>query len=239
VELRGASALVTGAGRGIGRSIALALGGAGVSVTGVARTASELESLVREIERAGGRARAYRGDVRQRESCDGAVAAAVDAHGGLQILVNNAGIGHSAPLAETSDQAWDDVLGTNLTAVFRLTRAALPHLTRRGGHVFMISSLAGSNPIAGMAPYCASKAALDHLAQCLMLEVRHQGVKVTTIAPGSVDTSFGSADREPRRQEWMLRPGDIASAVLDLLRTRDDAHQSRVEMRPLRPQKRA
>ena len=102
----------------------------------------------------------------------------------------------------------------------------------------MISSLAGSNPIAGMSAYCASKAALDHLAHCLMLEVRHQGVKVTTIAPGSVDTSFGSADRQPRRQEWMLRPQDVADAVLDLIRTRDDAHLSRVEMRPLRPQKR-
>jgi NAD(P)-dependent dehydrogenase (short-subunit alcohol dehydrogenase family) len=239
VELRGASALVTGAGRGIGRAIALALGGAGVSVTGVARTGSEIDSLVLEIERAGGRARAYRADLRERGACDGAVTAAVEAHEGLQILVNNAGIGHSAPVAETTDAAWDDVLGTNLTAVFRLTRAALPHLTRRGGHVFMISSLAGSNPIAGMAAYCASKAALDHLAHCLMLEVRHQGVKITTIAPGSVDTSFGSAERQTRGQGWMLRPEDVAATVLDLLRARDDAHLSRVEMRPLRPQKRA
>jgi NAD(P)-dependent dehydrogenase (short-subunit alcohol dehydrogenase family) len=239
VELRGASALVTGAGRGIGRAIALALGGAGSAVTAVARTGSELQSLVGEIERAGGHARAYPGDLRERRVCDGAVSAAVEAHGGLQILVNNAGIGHSGPLVETTDEAWDEVLGTNLTAVFRITRAALPHLMRGGGHVFMISSLAGSNPIAGMAPYCASKAALDHLAHCLMLEVRHQGVKVTTIAPGSVDTSFGAADRQTRRQEWMLRPEDVAAAVLDLLRTRDDAHLSRVEMRPLRPQKRA
>jgi short-subunit dehydrogenase len=109
---------------------------------------------------------------------------------------------------------------------------------RDGGHIFMVSSLAGQNAIAGMAAYCASKAALDHFTTCLMLEVRHQGVKVTTLAPGSVDTDFG-ADRGRRagQGDWMLQPRDIAGAVLDLLRTRDDAHLSRVEMRPLRPKR--
>jgi len=240
VEIRGASALVTGAGRGIGRAIALALAREGAGVTAVARTATELESLVEEIQAGGGQAVSHVGDLRQRAVCDAAVTRAAEAHGGLQVLVNNAGVGGHASVAETSDESWERILGTNLTAVFRLTRAALPHLSRKGGHVFMISSLAGQNPIAGMAAYCASKAALDHFAHCLMLEVRHQGVKVTTLAPGSVDTGFGG--REERAREggsWMLRPQDVAAAVLDLLRTRDDAHLSRVEMRPLRPQKRA
>src|SRR4029453_14676434 len=80
-----------------------------------------------------------------------------------------------------------------------VTRAALPHLVEQGGHVFMISSLAGQNAIAGMAAYCASKAALDQFAACLMLEVRHQGVKVTTLAPGSVDTDFGGDARAGSR----------------------------------------
>jgi len=240
VEIRGASALVTGAGRGIGRAIALALAHEGARVTAVARTASQLESLVQEIQAGGGRAVFHAGDLRQRAVCDAAVARAAEAHGGLHVLVNNAGIGGPSPVAETSDESWEQILGTNLTAVFRLTRAALPHLARKGGHVFMISSLAGSNPIAGMAAYCASKAALDHFARCLMLEVRHQGVKVTTLAPGSVDTGFGGGeDRAREGGSWMLRPEDVASAVLDLLRTRDDAHLSRVEMRPLRPQTRA
>ena len=193
MELRGASALVTGAGRGIGRAIALGLGRAGVGVTAVARTASEIESVAREITSAGGRAVAFAGDVRDPRVCAGAVARAREAHGRLQVLVNNAGVGAHAPVAETSDEEWARILDTNLTAVFRLTRAALPQLTDGGGHVFMISSLAGVNPIAGMAAYCASKAGLDHFAHCLMLEVRHQGVKVTTIAPGSVDTALGSS----------------------------------------------
>jgi len=228
MELRGASALVTGAGRGIGRAIARRLARAGVGVTVVARTASELDSLVREIVAAG--------DLRDPGVCAAAVAGAVEAHGRLQILVNNAGIGAHAPVADTSDEDWERILDTNLTAVFRLTRAALPHLTRGGGHVFMISSLAGQNPIAGMAAYCASKAALDHFARCLMLEVRQQRVKITTIAPGSVATGFGG---EREDASWKLAPEDVAEAVLDLLRTRDDAHLSRVEMRPLRPPTRA
>ncbi len=237
MELRGASALVTGAGRGIGRAIALALGRAGASVTAVARTASDLESLASEIQRAGGRAASYAGDVRDPAVCAGAIARAREAHGRLHILVNNAGVGAHAPVAETTDDQWQRILDTNLTAVFRLTRAALPDLTQGGGHVFMISSLAGVNPIAGMAAYCASKAALDHFAACLMLEVRQQGVKVTTLAPGSVDTGFGGESRSGDAS-WMLHGDDIAAAVLDLLRTRDDALLSRVEMRPLRPARR-
>jgi len=238
MELSGASALVTGAGRGIGRTIALALAREGVAVTGVARTASELDSLVREIQKAGGRALAHPGDVASKEVCEAAVAHARDAHGRLRILVNNAGVGEHVPVAQTTDEQWDRMLATNLSGPFRLTRAALPQLTSGGGHVFMISSLAGSNAVEGMAAYCATKAALDHFARCLMLEVRHQGVKVTTIAPGSVDTSFGGGGSGARDASWMLRPEDIAQTVVDLLRMRDEAHSSRIEMRPSRPARR-
>jgi len=237
MEIRGTSALVTGAGRGIGRAVALSLARAGAYVTAVSRTAVELDSLVNEIEAAGGRARAHPGDVREAQICEGAVKAAA-AHGRLQILVNNAGVGGFASVADTSDEAWESIVGTNLTAVFRLTRAALPQLCDGGGHIFMISSLAGSNAIANLAPYCASKAALDHFARCLMLEVRHQGVKVTTIAPGSVDTGFAGMPREGG-SDWMLQPQDIADAIVDLLQTRNEAHLSRVEMRPSSPKKRA
>ena len=236
MEIRGASALVTGAGRGIGRAMAGALAREGAHVTAVSRTASDLESLVHEIETEGGRAHAFSADLQRATDCEAAVAAAVAKGGGLRILVNNAGIGAMAPVAETSDELWDRILATNLTAVFRLTRAALPHLARQGGHVFMVSSLAGQNPIAGMAAYCASKAALDHFSACLMLEVRQQGVKVTTLAPGSVETGFGrDAGFAHKPGSWKLTPDDMAGTLIDLLRQRDDAHLSRVEMRPLRP----
>ena len=237
MEIKDASALVTGAGRGIGRAIALALAREGARVTVVSRTAAELDSLVSEVEATGARGIAFAGDLRSRSACDGAVAAAVECFGGLQILVNNAGVGAFANVQDTKDEEWEDVLGTNLTSVFRLTRAALPHLAHRGGHVVMVSSLAGQNPIAGMAAYCASKAALDHFSTCLMLEVRQRGIKVTTIAPGSVDTSFSGATRPPDTS-WMLTPEDIAQTVVDVVRMRDAAHSSRVEMRPAKPQKR-
>ncbi len=237
MDIKDASALVTGAGRGIGRAIALALAREGARLTVVSRTASELDSLIDEIETVGARGVAFAGDLRDGSACNTAVKTAVDCFGGLQILVNNAGVGSSSNVADTTDEEWATVLDTNLTAVFRLTRAALPHLTHHGGHVVMISSLAGSNPIPGMAVYCASKAALDHFASCLMLEVRHRGVKVTTIAPGSVDTSFGSESRPPDAS-WMLSAEDVAETVVHLLRMRDGAHSSRVEMRPAKPQKR-
>jgi NAD(P)-dependent dehydrogenase (short-subunit alcohol dehydrogenase family) len=237
VEIRDASALVTGAGRGIGREVALALAREGARLTVVSRNAAELDSLVSEIEAVGSRGVAFAGDLRSRSACDGAVAAAVAHFGGLQLLVNNAGIGQFASVEETDDQVWDDVIGTNLTAVFRLTRAAIPHLARRGGQIVMISSLAGQNPIAGMATYCASKAALDHFAACLMLEVRPKGIRVTTIAPGSVDTSFAAMPRSDE-SSWKLTAEDIARTVVDVVSLRDGAHTSRVEMRPARPPKR-
>ncbi len=240
MQIEGASALVTGAGRGIGRAVALQLARAGARVLAVSRTESELTSLVSEIQESGGAAVGFPADLRQPRACDAAVAEAVSRHGRLQILVNNAGVGGLAPLAEITDEEWDRILGTNLTAVFHLTRAALPHLRAGGGHVLMVSSLAGTNAIAGMSAYCASKAALDHMAACLMLEVRQQGVKVTTVAPGSVDTGFGDAVGMPSGADrsWMLRADDVAAQILDLLKARDDAHSSRVEMRPLRPPKR-
>lgn len=241
VEIRGASALVTGAGRGIGRAVSLALAAAGARVTAVSRTKGEIDALVAEIERRGGHAVAHAADLTRREACDEAVARAVQAHGSLQVLVNNAGIGGFAPVAETSDEAWEGIFATNVTAPFRLTRAALPHLARQGGEIFMISSLAGANATANLAAYSASKAALDHFSRCLMLEVRHQGIKVTVVAPGSVATGFGGdrTDRPEREASWMLQPEDVAAAVVDLLQTRGAAHLSRVEMRPLRPPKRA
>jgi 3-oxoacyl-[acyl-carrier protein] reductase len=239
MQIRGASALVTGAGRGIGRAIALALGREGAHVTLVSRTPTELDSLAVEIEQAGGRAHAFPADLQDPHAGGAAVDAAVRTGGGLQILVNNAGVGAHAPVADTSDEMWDRILATNLSSVFRLTRAALPHLTKGGGHVFMLSSLAGTNPIAGMAAYCASKAALDHWSHCLMLEVRELGVKVTVLAPGSVDTGFGTGFGMGGGSSWKLQPEDLAGAVLDLLRTRDAAHLSRVELRPLRTKPRA
>ncbi len=236
MQIEGCSAIVTGAGRGIGRATALALAERGANVVLVARTSSELEATAQAAGAKGGRVACLVADLQHPPSARAAVRAAVDSFGGLQVLVNNAGFARHAPFSETSDEDWETTLSTNLTAPFRLTREALPELQKQGGHVFMISSLAGVNPVAGLAAYCASKAALDQLTSCLMLEVRHTGVKVTTLAPGSVDTTFGGGARADA--SWMLQPEDLALTVVHLLESRDEAHLSRIEMRPSRPPKR-
>ena len=237
MELRDASALVTGASRGIGRAVALALGKAGARVAAVARTPRTLDAVVAEITAAGGRALAIPGDLCEPHFPAEAVKKAVAAHGRLQILVNNAGILIFGEVADTSDDAWDRMVGLNLSAPFRLTRAALPHLADGGGHVIMVSSLAATHPVEGMAPYCATKAALEQLAAGLMLEVRDQGIQVAVLAPGSVDTGFSDM---PHRGDatWMLKSEDVAEATLDLLRGREGAHLSRLEIRPAKPQQR-
>ena len=236
MKIEGASAIVTGASRGIGRAVALRLAREGAAVTAMARNQAQLDEVVAEIRGSGGKAIGFMGDIGERAVCDAAIAAAGEAHGRVQILVNNAGVGIHKPFAETSDADWAAMIGTNLSGVFYLTRAALRDLTNGGGYVFMVSSLAGSNPIAGLAAYCASKAALDHLSQCLMLEVRQQGVKVSVLAPGSVNTEFGGRPRGDA--DWMLQPEDVAATIVDLLQARDGAHLSRIEMRPARPQAR-
>ena len=231
-------ALITGGAKGMGRSMAEKFAAEGCKVAIADIATDEGMKVLAEIKDKGGEGLALTCDVTDINQIMETVAKVIDAYGKIDILVNNAGtIAQHKDIEDLTEEDWDRVMGTNVTAVFRLTRAALPHLARRGGHVFMISSLAGVNPIAGMAAYCASKAALDHFASCLMLEIRQRGVKVTTLAPGSVDTEFEGAPRASETS-WMLTPEDLARTVVELARTRDGAHLSRIEMRPAKPQKR-
>jgi 3-oxoacyl-[acyl-carrier protein] reductase len=229
--LNGKVALVTGGSRGIGLAIAQALIAqqASVVITGTseAHIASAREKL-------GPAALGIRADVRDYASVESAVKAAVDRFGGLDILVNNAGIGIFGAVAEMSLDEWNDVIGTNLTGVFHCTRAALPHLRARGsGWIINISSLAGTNAFADGAAYCASKAGLNAFSEALMQEVRHQGIKVAYVMPGSVRTAFSG--RSPGDDEWKLAPDDVAQVVADLLSHPARSLPSRVEIRPAQP----
>jgi NAD(P)-dependent dehydrogenase (short-subunit alcohol dehydrogenase family) len=156
--------------------------------------------------------------------------------GGIDILVNNAGVGWFGSLESQGHDDWRRVIDTNVTGIFNCCKAAIPHLRRRGGgYIINISSLAGSNPFVGGASYCASKAAVDALSEALMQEVRHDGIRVSYIKPGSVNTDFmGQADPE---NEWKLRPEDVAQVVVDLVSHDPRSLPSRVEMRPSRPPK--
>jgi NAD(P)-dependent dehydrogenase (short-subunit alcohol dehydrogenase family) len=154
--------------------------------------------------------------------------------GGVDILVNNAGIGIFRPVADMSLEEWHQVIDTNLTGVFHGCRAALPHLRARGaGWIVNISSLAGANAFPEAAAYCASKAGLNAFSEALMQEVRHDGVRVAYVMPGSVRTGFSG--RSAGNDEWKLAPDDVAQVVVDLIAHSSRSLPSRVEIRPSRP----
>jgi short-subunit dehydrogenase len=157
--------------------------------------------------------------------------------GGLDILVNNAGMGIFETVAETSPEDFRAVLETNLFGVFYCCHEAIPKMKQRGGgYIINISSLAGANPHPRMAAYNASKFGLNGFSEALMQEVRHDGIKVSYIMPGSVNTEFGG-DSPGNEKSWQLTPQDIARVVIDLLHHDDRALPSRVEIRPSRPPK--
>jgi 3-oxoacyl-[acyl-carrier protein] reductase len=234
--LRGRTAIVTGSTRGIGRAIAEALAAAGCNVVVSSRYEDASRQAAQAIAATGGQVLGVACDVSSSAACERLVAAAVERFGGLDILVNNAGIGGFSPV-ETMDSAhWDRVIGTNLNGLFYCTHAALPHLKdAKSSWVINIGSLAGKNAFPGGAAYNASKFGLIGFSEALMQEVRHDGVRVTYIMPGSVATDFeGSATPSGA---WMIQPEDIAQIVTDLLAMPDRTLPSRIEVRPTKPPK--
>lgn len=231
--LIGKTAIVTGGSRGIGLAIARALVTCDVNVM---ITGTKEKPLTDAIRGLGALAMAQVADVRDSAQVERALSAAASRFGGVDILVNNAGVGVYTPVADMSNDQWHNVFDTNVTGAFHCSRAALPHLRKRGGGwIINISSLSGTNPFANGAAYCASKAALDAFSESLMQEVRHDGIRVATVAPGSVNTAFGG--HETSGADWKLSPDDVAQAVIDLLAHPARSLPSRVEIRPAKPPK--
>jgi NAD(P)-dependent dehydrogenase (short-subunit alcohol dehydrogenase family) len=239
VDYRGKTAVVTGGTKGIGRAIAEALVAEGMNVCVGARNLDEVKQTVRELEALGGEAGATGAacDVRVYEEVEALVGHAVEEFGGVDVLVNNAGVGLFKPVEETSPEEFRAVLETNLFGVFYGCRAAIPEMRRRGGgYIVNVSSLAGANPHPRMAAYNASKFGLNGFSEAFMQEVRHDGIKVSYVMPGSVNTEFGGDTVSPERA-WQLQPEDIARVVVDLLRHDERSLPSRVEIRPSMPPK--
>ena len=229
--LVGKVAFITGGSRGIGLAIARRFQneGAAVAITGTSQ--EHLDAAAREL---GSSAMVMRADVRKYVEVETAIAALVAKRGGLDILVNNAGVGLFKPVAETTVADWHAVLDTNVSGVFYGCHAALPHLKARGGGwIINISSLASKNAFPNGAAYCASKAALNAFSEVLMQEVRHDGIRVAEILPGSVNTGFGGLTNT--KSEWALMPEDVATVVMDLVSHPARSLPSRVEIRPAQP----
>jgi NAD(P)-dependent dehydrogenase (short-subunit alcohol dehydrogenase family) len=233
----GKVAIVTGGSRGIGFAIASALvsQGAHVTITGVDE--SRLSEAGRRLQAAGpGSIEALRADVRRYDEVERMIAATVARFGGLDFLINNAGVGHFAEVAEMTPENWSRVIDTNLTGVFYACHAAIPRLRQRGGgFIINISSLAGKNAFAGGGAYCASKSALNAFSEALMQEVRYDDIRVSYVMPGSVATGF-SGD-ETRGADWKTSAAEVAEVVLNLLRHDPRSLPSRVELRPSKPRK--
>jgi len=217
-------AVVTGASRGIGRATALRLS-ADYEVVAIARSQDELDSLVAEIARQGGDCHPIVLDLTDPD----AVAAAL-ANVDAQVLVNNAGVGYLKPFLELSRDEWSQMVDLNFNALFDVTRALLPRMiARKSGHVVVIGSIAGRSAFVGGSCYAATKHAVMAFTECLMLEVRDNGVKVSVVNPGSVATSFSSRS-DP---SWMISPEDVAEAVAAVLDTPPTVLIHRLEVRTL------
>jgi NAD(P)-dependent dehydrogenase (short-subunit alcohol dehydrogenase family) len=237
-DLRGQTALITGGSKGIGYGVAEALVKEGANVTITARNESEVRAAADNLTSIGpGQALGLRCDVRDLAEQEQVVARTLERFGRLDVLVANAGVGRFGSVAELTPEAWQEVIDTNLTGVFYSVKAALAPIVEAQGFIFTISSLAGKNPFAGGSAYNASKFGLNGFSEAIMLDLRHQGVRVSTIMPGSVATYF-NAHTPSEQDAWKIQPEDIGEMIVYLLRVDSRTLPSRIEVRPSQPPKR-
>lgn len=237
-DLTGKVALVTGSTKGVGLAIAERLAGAGASVVVSARTPPDVQATAGRLGASTkGTVVGIRCDVADPFQCAHLVEETVLRLGRLDILVNNAGLGILKPIGELSVEEWKRQIDVNVGGVFYCSKAALRYLgAHDDGWIINIGSLASRNSFAGGTGYNASKFGLLGMTEAMMLDVRHSGVRVSLVMPGSVNTDFGGRDRQAER-DWRLEADDCALAVMHLLEYPKEAHVSRVEMRPSRPRK--
>jgi len=215
--LEGKVAVVTGAGRGIGRAIALAFAARGATVAAAARTEAELAETMEAIAIAGGRGIGIPCDVADPAQVEHLARAVASTHGPADILINNAGWAHFAPFATLSLEEWRRTLDVNLTGVFLCTQAFLPGMIARGaGRIINISSVAGHKGIPEQSAYCAAKHGLNGLTKVLAMELQPHGIGVHAICPGGVDTRLAREAMPDRDKANWMTPEDIAEAALYL-----------------------
>ena len=232
--LAGKTALVTGAGRGIGRAIALTLAQSGCRVILTARTRAQIEAVQAEIQTANGQAFSLPADLTQDEEIERLVTESQTNFGTPDILINNAGWGKHAPVVRCRIGDWDQTFRVNLRAPMILAKALLPAMIEKGeGAVINIGSLSGKSGEANGAAYSASKFGLIGFTQSLYEEVREQGIKVAVILPGFVDTPMIPPVKHLDRSK-MIQADDVAQAVLYVLSAPPTACPVEITIRPQR-----
>lgn len=230
-ELKGQVAVVTGATRGIGAAISKQLASMGATVLLAARDKAKLSEVQSQIHSTGGTARIAQLDLLDESSISELADFVKSQHGRCDILVNNAGIGLiGKPLVETSLSDWDQMMGTNLRGPYLMIRALAPlMIAAQSGHIVNISSLAGRNPLANGAAYSASKWGLNGLTYSVAEELRAHKIRVSVIAPGSVDTGFSVSDKNAAKK---VQPHDVARVVAMLVTQAPQSFVSEVLLRP-------
>jgi len=215
VKLVGQVAVVTGAGRGIGRAIAATLAREGAAVALAARSAAELEAVAREIEQAGGRALALPTDVRHEGAVEALARRVLGEWQRVDVLVNAAGVATFAPVTDLKLDDWDQMLAVNLRGAVLCCRAILPAMiARRRGTIINVGSVVTSRPLTGSAAYTASKYGLLGFSRVLAEEMRPHGVRVGVLSAGATDTPLWDAMPAAPARERMLRADQVAEAAL-------------------------
>lgn len=230
-------ALVTGGTRGIGEAIARRLAADGFVVFVSGRTEESTRAALARFAKAGSAIRGFAADARREEDQKRLVESVAREGGRLDVLVNNAGIGHFAPVDRLAPARFREVLETNLFGPYYAIHYAAPLMKANGGgFIVNIASLASVNAFAGGAAYNASKFGLLGFSEAAMLDLRHDGIRIAAVLPGSVATEFGHSHGN-RDRSWMLSAEDVAEAVVDLVRFPDRAIPSRIDLRPSKPPK--
>jgi len=235
MNVAGKTALITGGTKGIGYATAIAMLEQGMSVMITGRDQESIDKVVSELnEKYPDRIIGKAGDVSKLPDMEAITTAMTDKWPTLDVLVANAGIGHFAKIQDMTSDQWNETIDVNLTGVFNSVKAALPSLKSSKGYIISIASLAGTNFFSRGAAYNASKFGLVGMTQAMMMDLRQDDIKCTTIMPGSVSTHFNG--NEPNDEDaWKIQPEDIGQMVVDLLKMPPRTLPSKIEVRPTKP----